>query len=439
MTKNNTWTFNVSTPKNKAKIAAWNERVLRDICLRTRPISPEEKQQIIAGLHGIYEAAKLPHNDLRIVFVRSPFEAHVVAASARAWWAGRSSQGTHDSTHDSTHASTIVSTHESTHDSTHESTYVSTHVSTHDSTHDSTAASTIASTRESTYVSTHESTHDSTHDSTYVSTHVSTHDSTHASTAASTHDSTHDSTHASTAAPFSLIDRVKTMRSIAMYITGCKPADPWDLRDSGAEWYHWHSYLAFVRDIVGWSHPSHTNFAHSETVQRLGGVRYMHRNFVVVADHPRVRNVVWINGVATLHCETGPAVEWSDGCAIYAIDGVVLPHDGIGRKIVEDPASLTISEIDAINNADARSISIRRFGWHRYVREIHADCIDYRRNDIEGTREALFLTPKDGNVLVAVCPTGRVFGMRVPPTVKDCAKAQSYLAGTRSGRVVART
>jgi hypothetical protein len=139
------------------------------------------------------------------------------------------------------------------------------------------------------------------------------------------------------------------------------------------------------------------------------------------------------DGLLVLHCETGPAL----ACAVedlYFIDGVL-----VSEQIVMRSESLTVAEIDAIDNADARSIALRRFGWHRYVREIHANCIDYRRNDIEGTREALFRTPKDGNILVAVCPTGRVFGMRVPESVADCVGAQTYLAGTRAGRVVART
>ena len=374
-----TWTFDVSSAKNKAKIAAWNARVIRDICLRTRPITPDERAHIVAALHGMYEAAKLPHDDLRIVFVPSPFMAHIVARHAGAWWAPHSYA-----------AATVAATD--------------------DATVAAARAATVAATRDATVAAT---------DAATVAARAATR---------AARDVERDG----------LVGAIRFMIAGATRVSP-QSLDAFQLRDSGSDWYHWHSYLAFVRDAIGWSDPSHANFAHGEIVQRLGGPRYMHSKFVVVSDHPTVRNVVWINGVATLHCETGPAVAWADGTAIYAIDGVVLPHDGIGQRIVESPASLTIAEIDSIDNADARSIAIRRFGWHRYVREIHSDCIDYRHNDIEGTREAIFRTPKDGNILVAVCPTGRVFGMRVPSTVKDCAEAQSYLAGSRAGRTVART
>lgn len=93
-----TWTFDVSSAKNKAKIAAWNARVIRDICLRTRPITPDERAQIVAALHGMYEAAKLPHDGLRIVFVPSPFMAHIVARHAGAWWAPHSYAAATDAT-----------------------------------------------------------------------------------------------------------------------------------------------------------------------------------------------------------------------------------------------------------------------------------------------------------------------------------------------------
>jgi hypothetical protein len=92
-----------------------------------------------------------------------------------------------------------------------------------------------------------------------------------------------------------------------------------------------------------------------------------------------------------------------------------------------EPESLTVSQIDNQSNADIQSIMIDRLGWTNFLRMINAKCLDFRTNEVEGTKEALYQTPKHGNRLVVNCPTGRIFCKGVPDNVKTCETAQIWL------------
>lgn len=135
-----------------------------------------------------------------------------------------------------------------------------------------------------------------------------------------------------------------------------------------------------------------------------------------------------------LHCETGPAVRFMDGFSYWCLENI-----RVDEKIVMRPHEQTIEEINAEDNADVRSIRIKRFGWTRYIAETDSACVEYRDNDLEGTKEALIRTPKGDQRLVVTCPTGRVFAMGVPSDVKSCEEAQVWLAGEKPFRVIART
>jgi hypothetical protein len=135
-----------------------------------------------------------------------------------------------------------------------------------------------------------------------------------------------------------------------------------------------------------------------------------------------------------LHNENGPAVAYRDGYKVWAIDGVRL-----NEKTVMAPETLTVEEINATSNNEARAIMINRFGWARYLTESQAECLDYRHNDVENTKEALYHTEEYGNRLVVTCPTGRMFVLGVPDSIETCEDAQVWLGGGEKFNVLART
>lgn len=130
-----------------------------------------------------------------------------------------------------------------------------------------------------------------------------------------------------------------------------------------------------------------------------------------------------------LHCESGPA------CAneienLYFWHGVLVP-----AYAVVEPLLITLEEIESEKNEEVRRVLTERFGWSRYITETNAQCVESRRNDVDGTTEAL-VRLKDGTqrLLCACRSTGRVYAIGVPREVLTCEEAQRFMrGGSRSG------
>jgi hypothetical protein len=139
------------------------------------------------------------------------------------------------------------------------------------------------------------------------------------------------------------------------------------------------------------------------------------------------------NGV--LHNESGPAIRYSDGFSIWCIRG-----NQVTEQIVMRPETLTVKQINDEQNSDIQSIMIDRFGWERYIAESKSVKLDSRRNEVEGTLEALYDTDRFGRRLVCVCPTGRVFvkGIQTLEETRTCEGAQKWLSGVGSNSVIGR-
>ena len=201
--------------------------------------------------------------------------------------------------------------------------------------------------------------------------------------------------------------------------------------NGGSEWSPWCCYLSFVRDVIGWESDTHKNYADYETAAIHGGPRFMHKNFVLLSDRAIVRKT---DEDGRPHCEDGPALAWGCGTKVWSLNGVV-----VDEQVVMRPETQTVKQIDGEDNNDVRAIRIDRFGWPSYLKESQAKCVSERRNEIEGTLEALYRTEAGDQRLVVTCPTGRVFALGVPTTVKTCEAAQHWLSGSKKLRVLART
>jgi hypothetical protein len=124
-------------------------------------------------------------------------------------------------------------------------------------------------------------------------------------------------------------------------------------------------------------------------------------------------------------------VRYPDGWSIYAVHGVLIPAD-----LIEKPKSITSERIAAEQNAEIRRVMIELRGWPWYLRTTKAQVVDQRKNEIEGTREAL-MRSRDGLVLVCACPsTARTYALEVPNEVKTCREAQAYLSSGLSDRTI---
>ena len=77
-----------------------------------------------------------------------------------------------------------------------------------------------------------------------------------------------------------------------------------------------------------------------------------------------------VDAQGNLHCETGPAIKFRNGWAIYNWHGVQIPSQWI-----EDRASITIRQIQAEGNIELRRVLMDLYGRNRYLLDAGAKPI----------------------------------------------------------------
>jgi hypothetical protein len=282
--------------------------------------------------------------------------------------------------------------------------------------YDATCAATRDATRNATYAATDTATYYATSFATYYATRFATLDATLDATLLATEAVTLVATQAATYAATS--DTTKTM-------------DWWHHYQGGNMWAPQVCYLTAFRDVLGLRLPVYRQFQYWEKAALYGGFRLMLPGRCIVSDFP---DRICVDPQWRPHCDNGPSHCWSDGWELWCLHGIA-----VDEQIVLRPETQTVEQMDNEKNADVQALRIERYGWPRYLRETGAACLDERRNDIDGTCEALFRDRRGRVRLVATCPTARVFTPSVPADIASCEQAQNWLAGEKPFRSLART
>lgn len=153
-----------------------------------------------------------------------------------------------------------------------------------------------------------------------------------------------------------------------------------------------------------------------------------YKELCVVSRNPLEVN--WLDG--ELHNESGPSVRFADGWSLWTINGVA-----VDEQIVMQPQSQTIEQIRKDGNEERKRIRIERFGWDAFLKKVKASPVDNRVNDVDGTREGLFVLPDGMKTFVGRCrSTGRVYFLEVPPDIETCEQSQRWMLGGRVGNCV---
>ena len=97
---------------------------------------------------------------------------------------------------------------------------------------------------------------------------------------------------------------------------------------------------------------------------RTCGPWYPMHGVCVIGDRP---TVLERDRDGRLHCETGLAVNWSDGWATHWWHGICVPS-----WVIEDP---TPDRILAETNTEIRRCAIESYGWDRYLDHIGATAM----------------------------------------------------------------
>lgn len=142
---------------------------------------------------------------------------------------------------------------------------------------------------------------------------------------------------------------------------------------------------------------------------------------VVVSERPVY--IKW-DDQSRLHGETGPAVEYSDGYAMYSWHGQSIP----GEWVMGNPPKAK----DALHwkNMDQRAAACEIIGWANILDELKSKIIDDSNDPMWGKLVEVNI-PDSGKerFLDAVCGTGRRFALPVPLNTKTVDEAQSALHG----------
>lgn len=129
-----------------------------------------------------------------------------------------------------------------------------------------------------------------------------------------------------------------------------------------------------------------------------------------------------------LHSELGPALAFSDGMKGYFWHGV--PVDA---RLILDPGSITIEEIESTRNIELRRVLVERFGPSRYLQECGAEEIHRDSSGVLYKRE---IENDEALVMVKVTnstaePDGsfREYFLRVPPDMVTARQAVAWTFG----------
>ena len=129
-----------------------------------------------------------------------------------------------------------------------------------------------------------------------------------------------------------------------------------------------------------------------------------------------------------LHDESGPALSYSDGFALYAWKGVIA-----NRDIVERPETITCEYIERADNSEVRRVMIERYGEARYLQDSGAILV---HEDDFGSLYRKELPNDEALVMVKVVnstpePDGtyKDYFLRVPPEIETAKQAVAWTFG----------
>lgn len=169
----------------------------------------------------------------------------------------------------------------------------------------------------------------------------------------------------------------------------------------------------------------------------------------ILADRPRMASTEAIPGglqnERRVHRSGAPAIEFSDGSAVFAEHGTIVPP-----WVILDPS---VERIAVERNVEIRRVAIERIGWDVYIDKAGLDLIDFCDDPGNpGRTLELYATPdgwgRAGRILLTVNGSverdgsRRRYGLHVPHWIDTALNAAGWtygLSGDNYSQLVRRT
>ena len=178
----------------------------------------------------------------------------------------------------------------------------------------------------------------------------------------------------------------------------------------------WLSFYAFFDEQVGIKGTEQCRPLRE--LAKHAGWCYVFDTIAVICEKPVVLH---INEANRLHCTNGPAIKYSNGDAIYALNGVTMP-----AWLFETPKEkLTGKQIMGITNVEQRGEAIKWYGLANMLELLSADVLDETGCQYGYQLLALDVgTGRKERYLRMLNPsTGEVHIEGVPPETTTCLEA----------------
>ena len=209
---------------------------------------------------------------------------------------------------------------------------------------------------------------------------------------------------------------------------------------AGQHWSAWQAWRMWFRDEGGLDLDGDLwDRAQAYAEMSMAGYVWMYPDFAMVVDRPtqlhteQIAPTGW--GSHRLHCETGPAVAWADGTAVYAWHGTRVPADLIEGdgwdygRIMTEP------------NSEIRRCAAERMTWPRFVAAAGLELVDECPDPANAPHtlrlydlpEAIYDTPVRLLLMTNGSPDRsgelREYGETVPATCKTALAAAAWQYG----------
>jgi hypothetical protein len=190
--------------------------------------------------------------------------------------------------------------------------------------------------------------------------------------------------------------------------------------------YHCYQRAAFPHQKV----PDQNLISAIIEICRTCGGCWFYPEIAIISDRPALMQ---FDETGRLHADTGPAVDYPDGFAVYALHGVP-----IARWIFEQPSKITATDVESEPNAEVRRVMVERMGPERYLSLSGAVPVSrdetgtlWRRSFIDrrsgASRDWCFVEVVNGTPE----PDGshRHYFLRVPPVMRRARDAVAWTYG----------